>query len=221
MARIYLYRLVYSQQNFPQYHHTWNVSLSQPTSESAPDTNAPLMGTRTEFPTSQVHLIEAKKAARLIQQCVRVFHLRKRHRAAVGFQSIWRRYTARCVYFHQLRLRYAARGVQCLWRAHYVRTRFRIREKVRFANLRNVEGFVLEKRKTDCRRSIAGSTAEHGTKAAHTYMSGVRSFTLWSRSAWYTIFSCRCPCLKVQDVAVLRGRRAKPYMTDQVVNRST
>lgn len=37
----------------------------------------------------------------------------------------------RCMFVHQLRLERAATGFQLLWRGYYVRTRYRVREKVR------------------------------------------------------------------------------------------
>ena len=37
----------------------------------------------------------------------------------------------RCMFVHQLRLRRAAIGFQLIWRGYYVRTRYRVREKVR------------------------------------------------------------------------------------------
>lgn len=36
----------------------------------------------------------------------------------------------RCMFLHHLRLRYAAIGFQLLWRGYYVRTRYRVKEKV-------------------------------------------------------------------------------------------
>ncbi|CAN0071015.1 unnamed protein product, partial [Ectocarpus sp. 12 AP-2014] len=78
----------------------------------------------------KVRLELAKKAAKSIQGLVREHHSRKRHAHAAKIQSLWRRYTARCMFVHQLRLRRAAVGFQLVWRGYFVRTRFRVREKI-------------------------------------------------------------------------------------------
>ncbi|CAN0047892.1 unnamed protein product, partial [Ectocarpus fasciculatus] len=78
----------------------------------------------------KVRLELAKKAAKSIQGLVREHHSRKRDAHAAKIQSLWRRYTARCMFVHQLRLRRAAIGFQLVWRGYFVRTRYRVREKV-------------------------------------------------------------------------------------------
>lgn len=40
-------------------------------------------------------------------------------------------FCSRCMFLHHLRLRRAAIGFQLLWRGYYVRTRYRVKEKVR------------------------------------------------------------------------------------------
>lgn len=76
------------------------------------------------------YLFEAKIAAILIQRSVRAFLLRKWSRAAIKIQALWKRYSARCVFLHQRRLRQSAMGFQGLWRGYHVRTRLCVREKV-------------------------------------------------------------------------------------------
>eukprot|EP00903_Cladosiphon_okamuranus_P017842 g16420.t1 len=78
----------------------------------------------------KVRLMAAKKAAKVIQKLVRLQRARKRDVNAAKFQALWRRYLARCLYLHHIRLRHAAIGFQLLWRGYYVRTRYRVREKV-------------------------------------------------------------------------------------------
>lgn len=79
----------------------------------------------------QVRLAAARKAAKYLQARFRERYTRERDHAATGFQSLWRRYSARCMFAHQLRLGRAAVEVQRMWRGHYIYTRFRVVEKVR------------------------------------------------------------------------------------------
>lgn len=40
----------------------------------------------------------------------------------------------RCMFLHHQRLRYAAIGFQLVWRGYFVRTRYRVKEKVLYGN---------------------------------------------------------------------------------------